>query len=448
MAIQLKGANYFRIDVPVSTTYYTLDPTDLNGNLINEITIDCDSTLGDIFVILPEIALFQNLYSNFKLIINDVGNTASTNPIVISSSGGDLVNVDGNSTAQINVNGASLVFQVLTETHWLCVESENLGAPTISIEQTNIFYVDPLRTQDYTPTGTILYPYFTINDALTAVITINNYNANNPAFICLNNSTTEDIILTKGHIFLTASQGTGTHGAPQINGKISIDGQALSKVENHFSISNLRIVAPDGSYGITTEGSNPQQVFLSNLWIDASTTGACIYAKNNGLASTCHLNTGHLTHSGTGDIYCIDVQAGTMTITDIETSGNVQVCAVRAGATCTIDSSELDGNNGACLEVYGGTLVVTRSVITNAQADGHGIALLEPNSVALVGECSFSIPVSATGKCVYNGGAPNVPVYLVYQYVSFINPTNPLLAANRGLSATVTASALATTFVP
>jgi hypothetical protein len=281
-------------------------------------------------------------------------------------------------------------------------------------------FVDATRSSEsYDRSGNILTPFNSIQQAYNAAVAAG-YNNNNPAYIVLLSNITENITFQQGGIWLT-SFGSGTHGSYNLTGSITINGGANNLVDNHFMISNIRIIAPSNGRGIYSTGAAPQKVFLKDLWIDASgTTGSGIYSDNTGLNSTLHLNDGHLTHSGTGDVYCVDVRTGAAYITDIETSGsNVQVVRVGATAIVTLDNCELDGTGDATIEVYGGSVVITKSTINNTKANGHGVALNVTGSSAVIGDCLFNI-AAGTGKAVYGVATTS----LVYQFVAFYPGSN------------------------
>jgi hypothetical protein len=425
-----------------------------------EVRLECDTTLGPVTINLPLISTLA-ISTNLKLFIVDATSNANANNITINSDGTDIFNDSTTNTLILNVDSESVEIQNVTRNVWLANLSASSSSAAIStnesligfgtvlnplgvnIEVTNIYYVDPANTNTYTPTGSVILPFFTITDAVNKAIT-DGHDDTNPAYIVLTGNITENVDLFQGGIWLTSAYGTGTHGSPNLTGKIRISGNAATTFENHFSISNLRIIAPTNEPGIVLTGSNGTKLFMSNLWIDASgTTGTCCTIDNSNPRSTMHMNTAHLTHSGTGDVYCIDCITGTTTMTDIETSGNVQVAAVRAGATLALDSSEIDGDNNAAIEVYGGTLTVTRSLLTNAQADGHGVALNDPGSVLIIGETAISVPVSGTGKAIYGVAG----TFCFYQYLTFINPINPAAVANNTKSLDVTALPLETALI-
>lgn len=359
--------------------------------------------------------------STFKLFVDKMGGTSVSNYV---GTPGEVFYDPAVGTLKLS-NGSTAGGVGIT------VESSSADYP-----QTNQYFVDAGRSDSYTPTGTIIKPFKTITAAYNAAVSSSHTDAN-PAFIILLSNITESPTFTQGGIFLTSISGSGTHtGNPTITGNITINGSASDITSNHFALTGLRIVAGTNGKGVYFTGTHPQRLFMRDLWIDANGTGTCMFSDNTGTGSMCHINTAHLTHSGTGDIYCIDATKGTITMTDIETSGNVQVAAVRTGATLSLSGSEIDANNGAAIEVYGGTLVVTNSVITNTQANSNGIALNTAGSVATLGNVVFGIPASATtGRAVY--GVAGTALY--YQYLAFYPTTN------QKISSAVTASALATT---
>ena len=308
------------------------------------------------------------------------------------------------------------------------------------IATTNEYYVLAGFSGDSPSDGSKASPYPSVAAAISAAVADGHTNSN-PAFIILLSTITENVTITQGGIWITTDYGTGTHGSVILNGTITINGGSAALSDNHFSISNLRIVAPINSPGVLFTGTNPQRLYMRDLWIDASgTTGSCIYADNTGTGSVCHLNTAHLTHSGSGDVYCFDAESGSMYLTDIETSGsNVQVAKVASGATLTLDSSEIDATGEAAIKVYGGILIVTRSTISNTKVRGHGIACKTSGSVVTIGDCLFNIDSDPDGKAVF--GAAGTASTLYYQYIAFFPDSN------RGISAgTITATPLETTF--
>ncbi len=292
----------------------------------------------------------------------------------------------------------------------------------VTYQQTNTFYVDSGRTQNYTPTGSQISPFFTITAAISAA-TAGGYIDSNPAFVVLMENITENVTLKPG-IWLT-SLGTGTHGSPVITGTVTVTSSTGTTVSNHYSISNLRIVAPSNGHGILFTGTAPQRLYIRDMWIDANGTGDGIYMDNSGTGSTLHVDIAHLTHSGSGDIYCINVTKGNCYVTDIETTGSTQVAAVQTGAVMTIDGSELDAVGDVVCETYGtGSLTITNSLITNTFTNGNGIKINSAGSTVTVGQCLFNIPVGTGSAVWYNPSATLYGSNIAFASVTFFPVTN------------------------
>ena len=367
-----------------------------NSIILNATGANLNQTTANTFTVAP--------------VRNDVSNIAEVmfyNATSKEVTYGNTINVAGNVTAGSFVgNGGNITYQ-----------------------QTNTFYVDPLRTQNYTPSGTVLQPFFTVSAAISAAVSAG-YTDSNPVVVLLLSNITENITMQPG-IFLT-SFGTGTHGSPTITGTITVSSGSGSISSNHYSINNLRLVAPSNGTCIDFTGSAAQRLFIRDVWLDTNGSGTCIFMDNANTTSVLHLNTGHLAHSGTGDIYCIDLTTGNAYLTDIETSGTMQVAAVRAGTVMTIDSSEIDANNDAAIEVYGGSLTVTNSIITNTKTNSNGVALNTTGSVCTLLNVLFSIP-TGTGKAVFG----TTTSLLYYLNVAFAPGSNTGKTASPALIATV-----------
>jgi len=308
-----------------------------------------------------------------------------------------------------------------------------LGGSILADTASNVFYVDPSRSGGtYTRKGTFASPYNTVTAAIAAAVAAG-FQDSSPAEVILMGNTTENITLKPG-VYLT-SLGTGTHGSPIINGIVTVTSSTGTTVSNHYSLSNLRIVAPTNGHCILFTGTAPQKLFVRDMWLDANGTGDGIYMDNTGTGSTLQFDIGHLAHSGSGDIYCINVVKGGCYVTDIETSGATQVAAVQTGAVMSIDSSELDANGAVVAETYGtGSITITNSVINNTAANGTGIKLNSTGGIATIGNCLFSIPVG-TGYAVQGVSG------------SLLNAANNVFTtANTARSTAITYNALTTTW--
>jgi hypothetical protein len=272
---------------------------------------------------------------------------------------------------------------------------------------TNQFFVDPNRTDVYIANGSIMYPFKTIAAAQTAINDLLAAGAIiatelNPVFIRLQGSITENVTLTKGHIYLVGENGS-IHAPIYLTGTITVNGSdtttsALDK--NHFSIQGITVAPGGNNNGIVFTGLNAQRLSLENMWVQVGGTGTGILCNNTGVRvsdgakSRCHGSQIKVSHNGSGDVYCFDIVAGTADFSLVETSGATQVGAVRTGATLSFAQSELDANGETCLEAYGtGILSVTQSVISNSFGSTacYGIWLHDVGSVANVGQSLFQV---------------------------------------------------------
>jgi hypothetical protein len=346
----------------------------------------------------------------------EIHSAAGTGPVVVQSN-------DGNNTRT-----------------WTFGTNGRITFPDATVQKTafqdvaaHVYFVHPVPGNTYTATGTINSPYNTITAAINAAVAAGHNDANCAVVILLANIT-ENITLKPG-IFLT-SLGTGTHGSPNITGTVTVTSSSGDTVSNHYSISNLRIIAPSNGHCINFTGTFPQKLFVRDMWLDANGSGDCIYMDNTGTGSTVQFDTGHLAHSGSGDVYCFSVVHGGCYVTDIETTGACQVAAVQAGATMTIDRSELDANGDIVVETYGsGTIVITNSSINNIKANSTGVALNDAAGVATIGNCLFNIP-AGSGYSVQ--GATGSHLYAA---------NNVFLTANLYRSTGITYTALPTTWL-
>lgn len=62
----IENLNYYRA---VTAGTFNVNPIDFNGNILTNITIDCDATLGDVIIELPNISVFSGRYA-CKITVN------------------------------------------------------------------------------------------------------------------------------------------------------------------------------------------------------------------------------------------------------------------------------------------------------------------------------------------------------------------------------------------
>jgi hypothetical protein len=281
----------------------------------------------------------------------------------------------------------------------------SMAAPTTQ------YTVDANRLDSYTENGSLALPFKTIAAAVAQVIADGHSDAN-PAWIGIAGKMTETVSLVHGGEFFRGMLGSGTHAPIVLTGGWTLTGADGTLDANHFSIQELEIVGPSTGSAIHFTGTQPQRLFMKDVWLTAQGVGGTgLLVDNSGSGSIIEIDDIKISHTAvTGDNYCIDVTRGSVSIDDLETSGShVQVAIVRTGATLVIRNGELDASGDEAIHVQaGGVLTVGISVITNTQANSSGI-MLDSGAVAVLGETFFNIP-AGTGYAI-NGVAGAVCYY-------------------------------------
>jgi len=115
----ISGKTYTKI-VTAGAEQYDIYPFDSFGNVVSEMTIEVDTTLGACTLNLPSIASFNNFW-NTKITI--VANTGVTNPVGIKADplttdtiGGQIFLILGGdfNTIELNVATSSTWYGVVT----------------------------------------------------------------------------------------------------------------------------------------------------------------------------------------------------------------------------------------------------------------------------------------------------------------------------------------------
>jgi hypothetical protein len=91
---------------------------------LQEIYLECDTTLTAVNITLPEIASMGGFF-NVKIYVSDFANNAATNNINILVSGSDTI--DATSSVSINTSGGSAIIAITSITQWICLESNAGG---------------------------------------------------------------------------------------------------------------------------------------------------------------------------------------------------------------------------------------------------------------------------------------------------------------------------------
>jgi hypothetical protein len=266
---------------------------------------------------------------------------------------------------------------------------------------TSHIYVDPKRTDTYTPTGSRLFPYLTLQAAYSAAAAL--ASSSNPIFIVLvsGNTISESVTFSKGHIFLVGDNSSGTHAPIIFYGNLTFTGPNVSISENHFGIQGIELIGASGTAVITFSGSYPQRLFLKDVWITADGNTHGITMTNVGSGSTLHCNDTKLSHNGSGHYHCINITAGTANIDSLETSGaNVPAIGVDGGS-CNIRNSEIECGGTYAIDVYaGGTLTMATTLVTTTAATSDGVILRTAGAVAVIGASTFRVPSAGSNRAI------------------------------------------------
>lgn len=102
---------------------------------LNEVRLECDTTAGPVTINLPAISTLAQS-TNLKLVIVDATANASSNNIIINADASDTFDDSTTNQVILDTDGSSVVFQNLTSTQWLAVESVAAGGgglPTLKM---------------------------------------------------------------------------------------------------------------------------------------------------------------------------------------------------------------------------------------------------------------------------------------------------------------------------
>jgi len=104
---------------------------------LQEVRLECDTTLGPVTINLPEISSLSQS-TNLKLIVVDATANASTNNIIVNSDGSDTFDDSVTNQIVLDTDGSSVIFQNVAQTQWIATDSVN-GA---SSKYNDILYAD------------------------------------------------------------------------------------------------------------------------------------------------------------------------------------------------------------------------------------------------------------------------------------------------------------------
>jgi hypothetical protein len=310
----------------------------------------------------------------------------------------------------------------------------SINAPTALNAADNTWYVDPSRTDTYVSTGDFANPFKTITAALAYIeariadgtLTQFDETANivlSPQFIMLTSSTTEDVALTRGHIYIVGQTPDAGHVPIWIQGHVTITPRASTgnaKATNDFGLFSVAVL-PSGAYhGVTITGANPCRVYLEDVYVYQGTANkSCVYADNTGTATKIELVDCHVSREG-GSTYLIDIQRGYCKMDNLETNGIGQVLNQANDSTGTMLNSVIDANTGAVVTLSGTTAWgMGNSILNNTStaANSYGVSMSGTASMQF-GMVTFNVPAAQATNRAINGVAGNVVLYTmpVFQY--------------------------------
>jgi hypothetical protein len=297
------------------------------------------------------------------------------------------------------------------------------------------WYVDPSRTDISvgTSTGSQNNPFLSITEALayieariaggTLTININGAIIDNPQFIQLMSSTTENVALTRGNIFIGSITPDAGHVPIWIKGYVTVtpaDSSANAINVNRFGLFNVAIIPSTANHAIELAGTNPAKLYIENVYAyQNNATKSCVYANNTGTGSRVELSNCTFGRAG-GSVYLIDIQRGYCSINNLETNGIGQVLNMANDSTGNMLRSTIDANTGAVVTLSGSAQWGMGEVILNNSGTGantHGISM-SGTATMQFGVCTFNIPAAQATNRAINGVAGNVVLYSgpIFQY--------------------------------
>jgi hypothetical protein len=319
----------------------------------------------------------------------------------------------------------------------------------------NMWNVDPSRTDTYTANGSVIKPFKTIAAALAYIeakiadtsltITINGAVVDNPQFIFLKSSITENVTLTRGNIFIIGETPDAGHIPIWIDGYVTItpsDSSANAINVNRFGLFHVAVRTNSANHSVQITGTNPSKLYLQDLYAyQNNSTKSCVYADNTGTGSRVEMYDCTLGRSS-GSTYLIDIQRGFCSINNLETNGIGQVLNMANDSTGSMLRSGIEANTGAVVTLSGsaqwgmGVSILTN---TGTAANTYGVNM-SGTATMQFGVCTFNIPAAQATNRAINGTATNVVLYSgpVFQYGS----TNKISSAITLIPLTTTFTAV------
>jgi hypothetical protein len=112
----------------ITGTYNLLANSLWQTLVLQEVRLECDTSLAPVTINLFEISELKRLW-NVKIYITDISANASANNIIVNASGSDTIDATGVTQLVISNNGVSAVFAVVNQTQWVALESNASSTP-------------------------------------------------------------------------------------------------------------------------------------------------------------------------------------------------------------------------------------------------------------------------------------------------------------------------------
>jgi hypothetical protein len=113
----------------VSGNYTVVPDSSWSQLQLNEIYIECNTSLLNCNITLPSISVFNGYY-NTKIYISDASKNASVHNITITSALGNTIN--GTTFTTINTSGGSASIAIVSENQWISLSSNSSGGGGVS----------------------------------------------------------------------------------------------------------------------------------------------------------------------------------------------------------------------------------------------------------------------------------------------------------------------------
>jgi hypothetical protein len=299
----------------------------------------------------------------------------------------------------------------------------------------NMWNVDPSRTDTYTANGSVLKPFKTIAAALAYIeakiadtsltISISGAVVDNPQFIFLMTSITENITLTRGNIFIVGDTPDAGHVPIWIDGYVTIvpadsSGNAINV--NRFGLFHVAVKPSTANHAIQVTGANSSKLYMEDVYAyQNDATKSCVYANNTGTGSRVEMYNCTMARAS-GSVYLIDIQRGFCSINNLETNGIGQVLNMANDSTGNMLRCGIEANTGSVVTLSGtvqwgmGVCIITN---TGTGANTYGVSM-SGSATMQFGVCTFNIPAAQATNRAINGVAGNMVLYSgpIFQYGS------------------------------